>query len=83
VASSGCVKRAAQGLVPIHTSEEHALSVFFTRRAWIRCCVSGHVSAVRNALRASRSRSADGNETWLMRFFAAAIGRRSSALWSV
>jgi hypothetical protein len=45
-------------------------------RASIRCCVSGHVSAVWKALRA-RGRSAYGNETWLMRFFAAAIGRRS------
>src|SRR6267143_5231100 len=47
------------------------------KRAWMRCCVSGHVSAVVKELRASRSRSADGNETWLRRFFAAAIARRS------
>ena len=46
-------------------------------RVWIRFCVSGHVIAVVNELRASRSRSAGGSETWLTRFFAAAIGRRS------
>src|SRR3984893_15185381 len=44
---------------------------------WIRCCASGHVSAVSKEVMASRSRSADGNETWLTRFFAAAIARRS------
>ena len=43
----------------------------------MRCCVSGHISAVVKELRASRSRSADGNDTLLMRFFAAAIARRS------
>src|SRR6266852_5759823 len=45
--------------------------------AWNRCCASGHVNAVVKDVRLSRSRSADGNETWLMRFFAAAIARRS------
>src|SRR5437879_2418296 len=44
---------------------------------WIRCCVSGQVSAVSKEVIAARSRSADGNETWLTRFFAAAMARRS------
>src|SRR6267154_4867830 len=42
-----------------------------SKRAWIRCCASGHVSAVPKEVKASRSRSADGNETWLTRLFAA------------
>jgi hypothetical protein len=32
-------------------------------RAWIRSCASGHVNAVSKEVMASRSRSADGNET--------------------
>src|ERR1700688_2695539 len=45
--------------------------------ACIRCWASDHVSAVPNEVIASRSRSADGNETWFTRFFAAARARRS------
>src|SRR5260370_6464371 len=48
-----------------------------SNRAWIRCCASGQVSAVSKEAMASRSRSAEGNETWLTRFFAAALARRS------
>src|SRR2546422_5047067 len=47
------------------------------KSAWNRSCASGHVSAVVKELRASRRQSTDGSETWLTRFFAAAIGRRS------
>src|SRR5258708_18689612 len=48
-----------------------------SNRVWTRCCASGHVSAVSKEVMASRSRSADGSETWLTRFFAAAMARRS------
>src|SRR3981189_3440024 len=43
----------------------------------MRRCVSGQVSAVSKEVMAARNRSADGNETWLTRFFAAAMARRS------
>src|SRR6476660_442372 len=49
-----------------------------SNRAWIRCCASGHVSAVPKEVKESSRRSADGNETWLIRFFAAAIALRSN-----
>src|SRR6266850_2537445 len=45
--------------------------------ARMRCWASGHVSAAPNEVKASRSRSVGGNETWLTRFFAAARARRS------
>jgi len=44
-------------------------------RAWIRCCVSGQVSAVSKEVMRRGAQSADGNETWLTRFFAAAMAR--------
>src|SRR5579864_978416 len=43
----------------------------------MRCWASGHVSAAPNEVKASRSRSVGGNETWLTRPFAAAMARRS------
>ena len=44
----------------------------------MRRWASGHVSAARNEVKASRSRSDGGNETWLTRFFAAMRARRSN-----